>query len=487
MVRVRYAPSPTGSPHVGNIRTALFNYLFARHHGGKFILRIEDTDRSRYVPESEQEIKDSLRWLGIEWDEGPDVGGPHAPYHQSQRLAIYQETAHRLVAGGKAYKCFCTTEDLERMRVEQKTMGASVTMYDRRCRRLTPEEVKAREAEGRPYVIRFAMPLEGTVAYEDLIHGRTEFRNALTDDFVMLKSDGFPTYHLANVVDDHLMEITHVIRGDEWISSMPRHLNLYRALGWEPPQFAHLPLLLGHDRQKLSKRHGHVQFMEFVKEGYLPEAMFNFLALCGWNPGDDREILTREEIIELFSLERVSDNPFVFHHDKLLWMNGYYIRNLPKERLVELCLPLLQEARLLPAELDEATRAYAEKVIPLEQEKMKLLKDVVPLTDFFFKEDYLVDESAVRKWFSQPHIPQMLEELIRRYEALEPFDTESVERVTREVIAWLGVRGGEVIHPIRVALSGRTTGPSLFEMMAVLGKERVLNRLRRAQKWIKTG
>lgn len=485
MVRVRYAPSPTGSPHVGNIRTALFNYIFARHHGGKFILRIEDTDRNRYVPGSEDDIKNSLRWLGIEWDEGPDVGGPYAPYHQSQRLALYQEIAHQLVEEGKAYKCFCTPEDLERMREAQKAMGAAATMYDRRCRKLTPAEVKAREAEGRPYVIRFAMPLEGTISYNDLIHGHTEFRNALTDDFVMLKSDGFPTYHLANVVDDHFMEITHVIRGDEWISSMPRHLNLYRALGWEPPLFAHLPLLLGPDRQKLSKRHGHVQFVEFIKEGYLPEAMFNFLALCGWNPGDNREILSREEIIQLFSLERVSDNPFVFHHEKLLWMNGYYIRHLPKERLVALCLPYLQEARVLPLEPDEATRAYAEAVIPLEQEKMKLLKDVVTLTEFFFREDYPIDESAVRKWYSQPHIPQMLEALIRRYSVLEPFDAETVERATREVIAWLGVKGGEVIHPVRVALSGRTTGPSLFEMIAVLGKERVIRRLRRAQSWIR--
>jgi len=365
-------------------------------------------------------------------------------------------------------------------------MGAATTMYDRRCRRLTPEEVRAREAAGLPYVIRFAMPLEGTIGYEDLIHGYTEFRNALTDDFVMLKSDGYPTYHLANIVDDHLMEITHVIRGDEWISSMPRHLNLYKALGWEPPKFAHLPLLLGPDRQKLSKRHGHVQFVEFIKEGYLPDAMFNFLALCGWNPGDDREILSREEIIELFSLERVSDNPFVFHHDKLLWMNGVYIRRLSKEQLVEYCLPYLQEAGLLPKELDEPTRAYAERVIPLEQEKMKVLKDVVSLTDFFFRDDYPIDEAAVRKWYTQPHIPQMLEELIRRYEALESFDAESVERVTREVIAWLGVKGGEVIHPVRVALSGRTTGPSLFEMMAVLGKERVLKRLRRAQGWVRS-
>ncbi|MFN3690353.1 MAG: glutamate--tRNA ligase, partial [Fimbriimonadales bacterium] len=295
MVRVRYAPSPTGMPHVGNIRTALFNWVFARHHGGKFIVRIEDTDRNRYVDGSEQAILNSLRWLGLDWDEGPEVGGPHAPYYQSQRLEIYHRIAHELVEAGHAYKCFCTPEELEQMRAQQRAQGASQTMYDRRCRKLTPAEVKAREDAGMPYVVRFKMPLEGTVEYEDLIHGRTVFQNKLTDDFVMLKSDGFPTYHLANVVDDHLMGITHVLRGDEWVSSMPRHLNLYKALGWEPPQFAHLPLLLGPDKQKLSKRHGAVEFTEFIREGYLPEAMFNFLAICGWNPGDDREILSREE------------------------------------------------------------------------------------------------------------------------------------------------------------------------------------------------
>jgi glutamyl-tRNA synthetase len=300
MVRVRYAPSPTGMPHVGNIRTALFNWVFARHHGGKFIVRIEDTDRSRFVEGSEQAILQSLRWLGLDWDEGPEVGGPYAPYYQSQRLEIYQRIAHQLVEEGKAYKCFCTPEELEQMRAQQRAQGAAATMYDRRCRKLTPAEVKAREDAGLPYVIRFKMPLEGTVEYDDLIHGCTVFQNKLTDDFVMLKSDGFPTYHLANVVDDHLMEVTHVLRGDEWVSSMPRHLNLYKALGWEPPQFAHLPLLLGPDKQKLSKRHGAVEFTDFIRQGYLPEAMFNFLAICGWNPGDDREILSREEIIQLF-------------------------------------------------------------------------------------------------------------------------------------------------------------------------------------------
>lgn len=484
MVRVRFAPSPTGPAHVGSLRTALFNWLFARTQGGKFILRIEDTDRNRYVPGSEEEMRDCLRWLGLEWDEGPEVEGPYAPYYQSQRASLYQEFAHRLVEEGKAYKCFCSVERLSQMRREQEARKQP-TIYDRHCRRLSPAEVKVREAEGLPYVIRFAMPLEGVTRYKDLIHGEIEFRNILVDDFIMLKSDGFPTYHLANVVDDHLMEVTHVLRADEWISSMPKHLQLYHAFGWEPPLFAHLPLLLGPDGSKLSKRHGTVQFTEFIQQGYLPEAMFNFLALCGWSPGDDREILSREEILQLFSLERVSKNPSIFHHDKLRWMNGYYLRRLSKEALVEKCLPYLQEAGLVPSVMEEEVRRYVEQVVPLEHEKMKVLSEVVPLTDFFFLENPPVDEEAVQKWYGLPHIAQMLEILIQRLSEVEPFTAEEVERVTREVIAWLGVPAGHVIHPVRVAVSGRTTGPGLFEMMAVLGKARVLARLERAKRWVR--
>lgn len=481
MVRVRYAPSPTGSPHVGNIRTALFNWLFARAQGGKFIVRIEDTDRNRFVPGSEEDILLALRWLGLDWDEGPEVGGPFSPYKQSERAELYRETAHRLVDEGKAYKCFCTAERLAEMRKEQEAAKTAIG-YDRRCRRMSKEEAAAREANGEAYVIRFAMPLEGVTSYYDLVHKKeVEFKNVLTDDFVMLKSDGFPTYHLANIVDDHLMEITHVMRADEWMSSMPRHVQLYRALGWEPPKFAHLPLLMGPDGQKLSKRHGTVQFTEFIGEGYLPDAMFNFLALCGWSPGDDREIMSREEILSLFSLDRILERPAVFHHDKLKWMNGHYIREMSLEQYMAATLPYLQKEGVLPAEPNAETRAYAERVLPLEQEKLRLLGEITELTRFFFEEPKSFDEKAVTKWFGETHISQMLDALIQRFNALENFTPEETERVIREVIAWLGVPNGHVIHPTRVALSGRATGPSLFDMIAALGKERVVRRLEKAK------
>ncbi|NUL81777.1 MAG: glutamate--tRNA ligase [Armatimonadetes bacterium] len=475
MVRVRYAPSPTGMPHVGNIRTALFNWVFARGSGGKFIVRIEDTDRNRYVPGSEEDILASIQWLGLDYDEGPIVGGPFAPYHQSERTHIYQEIAHRLVDEGKAYKCFCTPEILDAMRKEQEARKQP-TGYDRRCRRLSKDEVKAHE--GDPYVVRFAMPLEGVTQYNDGIHGLIEFRNILVDDFVMLKSDGYPTYHLANVVDDHLMEITHVIRGDEWISSMPRHVQLYAALGWEPPKLNHVPLLMGPDGSKLSKRHGAVQFSDFIQQGYLSDAMFNFLALCGWSPGDEREIMSREEIIRDFSLDRISTNPFVFHHDKLKWMNGQYIKRLPIDEFVEAAVPFLRKAGIVAEEnLD-----YARKVIPLEQEKVKLLSELPELLSFFFTDRIAMDEAAAKKWQGMPHIGQMLDALIRSYTDLERFEPEEIERVTRDTIAWLGVPNGHVIHPVRLALSGRTTGPGLFEMIAALGKERTVARLEQAKR-----
>ncbi len=477
-VRVRFAPSPTGSPHIGNIRTALFTWLFARRHGGVFILRIEDTDRARYVEGSVQEIMDSLRWLGLDWDEGP--------YFQSERLPLYREVAERLVASGHAYRCYCTPERLEELRRQQEA-AKQPTGYDRKCRYLSDEERARLDAEGTPYVIRFAMPLEGTTVFQDAIRGELRFENALLDDFVMLKSDGFPTYHLASVTDDHYMGITHVIRGEEWISSTPRHVQMYQALGWKMPVFAHLPMILGTDRKKLSKRHGSVQFVEYIQQGYLPEAMFNFLALLGWSADEDRELYTREELIERFDLSGVLDHPAIFDGQKLLWMNGVYIRRKPIEELTRLCLPYLQEAGLLPSEPSPEQMQYAERVIALEAERMKLLSEVVSLTEYFFRETLEYEPKGVRKWFTQPYVPQMLEMLIARYETLEPFDLQNIEATTRAVAEELGVSAAQVIHPTRVAVSGRTVGPGLFEMIEVMGKERVLKRLRAALEMIRSG
>ena len=344
-VRVRFAPSPTGGPHLGNIRTALFNWLLARATGGSFMVRIEDTDQARKVEGAVDEILAALRWLGVQWDEGPDVGGSYAPYYQSQRLGRYHAAARMLVAAGKAYPCYCTPERLRQMRDEQTRSKRNIG-YDRSCRSLTPEQRAHMENGGAPSVVRFAMPEDGTTSLDDIVRGRVSFENALVDDFVLLKSDGFPTYHLANVVDDHEMEISHVLRAEEWLSSAPRHMRLYEAFGWKPPLFAHLPIILAPDRSKLSKRHGATAVTEYREMGYLPQAMVNFLALLGWSLDDRTEVFSAAELIGAFSLERVSRSPAVFDADKLTWLNGHYIRNLSHS---ELAHALLDFWRQLPA------------------------------------------------------------------------------------------------------------------------------------------
>jgi glutamyl-tRNA synthetase len=332
-VRVRYAPSPTGSPHVGNIRVAIYDWLFARRHGGKFILRIEDTDRKRTIPGAAEEQMEVLRWLGLPWDEGPDVGGPYGPYVQSECRPRYQEAARRLLESGAAYRCFCTPERLQQMREAQQARKEP-TRYDRRCRSLPEAEVEAALAAGTPYTVRIAVPLEGETSFIDEVRGEITYQNAVVDDYVLLKTDGWPTYHLASVVDDHAMRISHVLRGDDWIATTPVHILLYRALGYPLPKFAHFPQIHGPDRARFGKRHGAQGALEYREQGYLPEAMINFLALLGWAPGEDREIMSREEMVQAFDLAQVSRNPAIFDVQKLDWMNGVYIRQLPVEELV---------------------------------------------------------------------------------------------------------------------------------------------------------
>jgi glutamyl-tRNA synthetase len=330
MVRVRFAPSPTGAPHIGNVRTALFNWLWARHNHGQFILRVEDTDQAREVENGLELILESLRFLGMDWDEGPDIGGPYGPYRQSERLALYQTYADELVVKGAAYRCYCTPAELAQMRAEQEARGEA-TRYDRRCRWLTPAQRAAREAEGRSYVIRLAVPLEGSTTLHDFIHDDITIQNESVDDQVLMKSDGFPTYHMAVVVDDHLMHITHVMRADEWIPSFPKHILLYQAFAWEPPQFGHVPIVLGPDKRKLSKRHGATSVDQLKNEGYLPEALLNFMALLGWSLDDKSELFSRQQLIELFTLDHLHHSPAIFDRAKLDWMNGYYIRSLPAD------------------------------------------------------------------------------------------------------------------------------------------------------------
>ncbi len=479
LVRTRFAPSPTGFPHVGNIRTALFAWLFVRHHGGSFIVRIEDTDVTRKVEGAVEAILDSLRWLGLDWDEGPEVGGKYGPYFQSQRLDLYQETARRLVAQGNAYYCYCSQQRLEEMRKEQ-SRRKQPPGYDRHCRDLSEQERAQKEAEGITPVVRFRTPLTGQTRVKDLIWGEMVFENSTLDDLVLLKSDGYPTYHLANIVDDHAMEITHVIRAEEWISSTPRHVLLYEALGYELPQFAHLPILLGTDRSKLSKRHGAVSVTEYREKGYLPEAMLNFLALLGWSLDDKTEIFSRQELINLFSLERVSKTAAIFNRDKLDWMNGVYIRTLTLEDFTRRALPFLD--RGLPSTIKRPlSTEYVKQIMPLVQERARTLAEVAELAEFFFVDELDYDTTLlIGKDMSRESTSHALEIAKERLEKLAAFDAESLEAMLRPLAVELGLKTGQLFGAMRTATTGRTAAPPLFQTMAVLGKERSLKRIEAA-------
>jgi len=468
MVRVRFAPSPTGHPHLGNIRTALFNWLFARHNGGTFILRIEDTDVARRVEGATDTILDSLRWLGLDWDEGP--------HFQSQRLEVYRGVADQLVKDELAYLCYCSPQRLESMRQEQMKRKQPPG-YDRHCRHLTREQRGELEASGTTPVVRFKSPLEGQTSFCDLIRGEIVFDNSTLDDFVLLKSDGYPTYHLANIVDDHLMSISHVLRADEWLSSTPRHVLLYQALGWEPPQFAHLPMILGPDRAKLSKRHGATSIKEYTDQGYLPEAMFNFLALLGWSLDDRTELLSAQEIIEQFTLDRISKAAAVFNREKLDWMNGVYLRGLNLREFSERAVPFLE--RDLPLEIRRPLDAdYIGRIAPLVQERAKTLGEVPQLTEFFFLDKLEYDAGLLTGKLERAEVVEALQASLAKLEKLENWDAASLEALLRPLAEELGLKTGAFFGLLRVATTGRTAAPPLFQTMEVLGKERCLKRLR---------
>jgi glutamyl-tRNA synthetase len=475
-VRVRFAPSPTGYPHVGNIRTAMFNWLLARHTGGRLILRIEDTDVARRVDGAVGAIMDGLRWMGLDWDEGPDLGGDYGPYYQSQRLELYKEAAGRLVEQGNAYYCYCSPQRLEEMRAEQ-VRRKQPPGYDRLCRNLSPRERAEKAAGGVTPVVRFKTPLEGQTSYNDVIWGDVAFEHSTIDDFVLLKSDGYPTYHLANVVDDHAMEISHVIRAEEWISSTPRHLLLYRAFGFEPPQYIHHPMILGPDRAKLSKRHGAVSILDYREQGYLPETMFNFLALLGWSLDDKTELMSRKELVENFSLERIGRTGAIFNRDKLNWMNGVYIRSLSAEDFVQRSLPFLD--RGLPASVGRPLPVdYIRQIMPLIQERAQTLAGVAGLAEFFFVDELEYDTSLlVGKNMNRESATQTLEVAQKRLGQLDVFDAESLEGMLRPLAVELGLKTGQLFGTLRVATTGRTAAPPLFQTMAVLGKECCLKRI----------
>lgn len=481
-VRVRFAPSPTGYLHIGGARTAIYNWLLAKATGGRFILRIEDTDRNRYVPDALRDIMDSLRWLGVDWDEGPDTGGEAGPYFQSQRLELYQEYAKQLVAEGKAYYCFCSPERLAAVRAAQEA-AKEAPGYDRHCRALPADEVAAALARGDKSVVRLKVPFEGSTTFVDEIRGEITVENRTLDDLVLLKSDGFPTYHLANIIDDHHMGITHVMRGDEWIASTPRHVLLYKAFGWQPPKFAHLPVFLAPSGGgKLSKRHGATSVREYRDKGYLPEALFNFLLLLGWHPQDEREMFTAAEAAKAFALERVSKSPVAFSTDKLDWFNGLYIRRLTPKDLARHCLPFLQRAGLLPDPCPPERFAYLVRVIPLVQERLRLLTEAPEVLDIFLKQEIAppTADLLVGKKQSPAQVTAVLRRCAEVLARLPEFDEPALEKALRAVAMELGIKDGEVFMPLRVAVSGRAATPGIFETLAAIGRERCVERIEKA-------
>ncbi|MGD0036201.1 MAG: glutamate--tRNA ligase [Bacteroidota bacterium] len=470
-VRVRFAPSPTGYLHVGGLRTALYNYLFAKHFGGKFILRIEDTDQSRKVEGAVENLIETLKWSGIEYDEGPDRDSGCGPYVQSQRLELYRKYAQELVSMGKAYHCFCTSERLQEVRQNQLVAKLSPS-YDRHCRNVSREEAERRVAAGEQYVIRMKIPLEGELSFDDVIRGKVTISHKMIDDQVLIKSDGFPTYHLAVVVDDHFMGITHVIRGEEWLSSVPKHILLYQFFGWELPVLAHLPLLLNPDKSKLSKRQGDVAVEDYRAKGYLKEAIVNFIAFLGWNPGDEREIFFIEQLVQEFTLERVGKSGAVFNIEKLNWLNQQHIKLKSNEELAQLIKPDLQSVQLTG--LDDN---YVLKVIGLLKERLNFPKDFIEMSRYFFCDPEFFDEAGLKKYW-EPETNGQLQLLADRFAALLEFSHASIETALRQLAEELQIMPTKLIHPTRLALSGRTIGPGLFEMIELLGKETVIRRLR---------
>lgn len=468
-VRVRFAPSPTGALHIGGARTALFNWLFARNQKGKFILRIEDTDRTRSSLDAVRTILHGLEWLGLDWDEGPQADGPFGPYFQTERLEIYRRFAEQLIKEGKAYYCFCTPETLAEKR-KQAEARKEAPRYDATCRKLSSNEIARCQTAANPMVVRFIMPAGERTRVADLIRGKVEFDNDLLDDFIILKSDGFPTYNFAAVVDDHLMEITHVIRGDDHLSNTPRQIVLYQALGWTLPCFAHIPMILGSDKARLSKRHGAASVVEYRDQGYLPEAVLNYIARLGWGH-KDQEIFSRAELVELFNLEGVGKNPAVFDVEKLKWLNGHYIRTALPERVIDLCEPLLIEA------YDNHDVNYLGSVVKLFLDRIKVIPEIVPLTAYFFKDDFEFEDKAVAKYLKDPQAPPILSALKDRLAKVEPFKKEEIEKVFKTLAEELKVKLGVVIHPCRAAVSGRTETPPMYDVLEVLGREKVLTRL----------
>ena len=477
--RLRFAPSPTGYLHVGGARTALFNWLFARRHGGTFVLRIEDTDAERSSWEMVAGIVDGMRWLGLDWDEGPDIGGPHAPYLQSQRLDQYRAMAEQLVAGARAYYCFCAPETLRQKREAAEAAGGG-WIYDRTCCALPPEEIARLRARGAPHAVRFRVP-EGETTFSDLVHGSIAFANANIEDFVVLRSDGQPTYHLSVVADDIQMEITHVVRGDDHISNTPKHVLLYEAFGRPVPAFAHVPLILGPDKKRLSKRHGATSVMEYSRLGYLPEAMVNFLSLLGWSPGNDQELFSRAELIAQFALDGISGGNAVFNPEKLDWFNQQHIARMTGAELIARLQPLFEAEGIWREEYASEPRAlWLERVVELVKPRVKRLGDFVDGAAPFLRDDVTIDPAAARKHLSRSELREPFRTLHGVLAGLESFDAATLDAALRAHAESQGLKPALLIHATRVAVTGRAASPGLFEVLELVGRERVLTRLDRA-------
>ena len=470
-VRVRYPPSPTGFQHIGSVRTALYNYLYSRRTGGTLILRIEDTDRKRFVPEALQDIYDTFEWLGFHWDEGPDLGGPYAPYFQSERVEIYRKYAEDLLSRGLAYKCFCTAERLDSLRAQQQAAKTgesgdqSAQGYDRHCCTLSESEVRAAEASGVPCVVRLKVPLEGSTAYRDILLGEITVENkVISPDPVLIKSDGFPTYHMANVVDDHLMEVTHIMRGQEWLPSVPVHVILYHALGWEPPVYCHLPMVMGKDGHKLSKRLGSTSVKDFRAQGYLPDALLNCIAMVGWSYDDSRELFSLKDLEELFDISRLTKSPGVFDYQKLEWFNGMYIRAKTRTQLAELIKPFMKQAGL-PSE----DKSVLEGIAGLVQERVKVLSEVPAMVRFIFEDPVVPPaEELLAKNVEPARAVDAMRRLIAVLPELSGSDEQAEARL-RALADELGMKLGDLLMPLRVALTGSRVSPPLIASIKVMG------------------
>ena len=485
-IRVRFAPSPTGNLHMGSARTAVFNWLFARRHGGAFVLRIEDTDQERNREEYIGSILEGLRWLGLDWDEGPEVGGAFGPYFQSQRRETYRQAAIQLRESGRAYPCFCSTERLEAMREEQCKAGQQ-TRYDGYCRRLPLEETSCRVESGEPFSLRLRLTVEAgeMISWNDLCKGDIRITTDLLDDLVLVKSDGFPTYNFAVVVDDSNMHITHVLRGEDHISNTPKQILIYRALGWEAPEFGHIPMILGPDRSKMSKRHGATSVVEYQNQGFLPEAFLNFMAMLGWSPPNDRELFRSNELISLFGLDRVALHGAIFDMSKLKWMNQQYIKGLNGEQLLQFCHPFLLQVPGYPGRYRQEDLA---EMMGLFRERLEVLSDITPKVSYFFTEPTVFEEKGLAACLKTPDLEAVLAELISALEAVDPFTHETIERVVRIIAEHRHLGAGKIIHPARLGVSGRTDGPGLFDLMHILGQDVCLRRLRaflKSTPWIR--